>query len=97
MKTISLKQYGHFLSGSSLPLKIIADVRGSEELILDFAGIIACNQAFLNELFQRIEAVGLKLRDVKIVGLENATVKKLVEAERTRFIQITSMPATSNG
>jgi hypothetical protein len=97
MKTISLKKYGHFLSGRSLPLKIIADVSDSEELALDFAGVIGCNQSFLNELFQRIEAVGLKLRDVIIVGLENATIEKLVEAERSRFIQITSMPATSNG
>lgn len=59
---------------------------------LDFSGVAACNQSFLNQLFQDIEAAGFKLAEVKVVGMETTTVKSLVEAERTRFIQITTMP-----
>jgi hypothetical protein len=92
MKVIFLKQYGHFLSGRSLPKKIVAELNGEAEVTLDFSGVSACNQSFLNQLFQDIEAAGFKLADIKMVGMETAPVKSLVEAERTRFIQITTMP-----
>ena len=57
-----------------------------------FSGVSACNQSFLNGLFQDIEAAGFKLAEITMVGMETAPVKSLVEAERTRFIQITTMP-----
>jgi hypothetical protein len=91
MKIIFLKKYGHFLSGRSLPKKIVAELNGEAGVTLDFSGVSACNQSFLNELFQDIEAAGFKLAEVKVVGMETTTVKSLVEAERTRFIQITTM------
>ena len=92
MKIIFLKKYGHFLSGRSLPKKIVAELNGEAGVTLDFSGVSACNQSFLNQLFQDIEAAGFKLAEVKVVGVETTTVKSLVEAERTRFIQITTMP-----
>jgi hypothetical protein len=92
MKIIFLKKYGHFLSGRSLPKKIVAELNGEARVTLDFSGVSACNQSFLNELFQDIEAAGFKLAEVKVVGMETTTVKSLVEAERTIFIQITTMP-----
>jgi phosphoribosylaminoimidazole (AIR) synthetase len=92
MKIISLKQYGHFLSGRSLPKKIVADLNGEAEVTLDFSGVSACNQSFLNELFQGIESAGFKLATIQMVGMETATVKSQVETERARFIHITTMP-----
>jgi anti-anti-sigma regulatory factor len=91
MKIVFLKQYGHFLSGRSLPQKIVAELKGQAEVTLDFSGVSACNQSFLNGLFQEIEAAGFKLADIKMVGMETAPVRTLVEAERTRFIQITTI------
>ncbi len=67
MKVIFLKQYGHFLSGRSLPKKIVAELNGEAEVTLDFSGVSACNQSFLNGLFQDIEAAGFKLADIKMV------------------------------
>jgi STAS-like domain of unknown function (DUF4325) len=96
MKIIFLKHYGHFLSGRSLPKKIVAELNGEAEVTLDFSGVSACNQSFLNELFQDIEAAGFKLADIRMVGMETATVKSLVETERARFIQITTMPIGAN-
>ena len=92
MKVIFLKKYGHFLSGRSLPKKIVAELNGEAEVTLDFSGVSACNQSFLNGLFQDIEAAGFKLAEITMVGMETSTVKTLVEAERTRFIRITTMP-----
>jgi hypothetical protein len=94
MKTIFLKKYGHFLSGRSLPKKIVAELNGEAEVTLDFSGVSACNQSFLNELFQDIEAAGFKLVDIKMVGMETAPIQTLVETERTRFIQITTVHAS---
>jgi hypothetical protein len=90
MKVIFLKKYGHFLSGRSLPKKIVAELNGEAEITLDFSGVSACNQSFLNQLFQDIEAAGFKLADIKMVGMESAPLKSLVDTERTRFIQITT-------
>jgi len=57
MTTVKLAQFGHFLSGRSLPRKIVDDaIVDGGEVVLDFTGVTACNQSFVNELFQRLEA-----------------------------------------
>ena len=38
MKIIFLKKYGHFLSGRSLPKKIVAELNGEAGVTLDFSG-----------------------------------------------------------
>ena len=90
MTTIRLKQYGHFLSGRSLPQKILSEVMIDNVIKLDFSGVSACNQSFVNELFQCIEARGIKLSTVEIIGLDTSNLQNIVGVERARFIQITA-------
>ena len=59
MTTIRLKQYGHFLSGRSLPQKILSEVMIDNVIKLDFSGVSACNQSFVNELFNALKLEAL--------------------------------------
>ena len=91
MTTVKLAKFGHFLSGRSLPQKIVDDavVDGGGEVALDFTGVAACNQSFVNELFQRLEAKSVPLSAVKLLGMDSKPLRDTVEAEHARYIRIT--------
>ncbi len=91
MSKIDLRKFGHFLSGRTLPRQIMSEVEvdNASDVVLDFQGIVACNQSFLNELFQQLEAKRIKLNLIKIVGMESETLREMVERERSRYLQIT--------
>ncbi len=74
------------------PVTVFIGVRwvdNASDVVLDFQGIVACNQSFLNELFQQLEAKRIKLNLIKIVGMESETLREMVERERSRYLQIT--------
>ena len=99
MKVIQLGKYGHFLSGRRLPHRILSELPDDDgrEVTLDFAGVSGCNQAFVNELFQRLVERGVVVAAVKLTGMDNDnTLRHIVEAERDRYLSITKA-SRSNG
>jgi len=70
MNKILFSKYGTFLSGRSLSTEIISKEKINPLLPieLDFHGIPAANQSFLNQLFLDLAHLGFSWKDLVIVN-----------------------------
>lgn len=83
MNNILFSKYGTFLSGRSLPKEIVAEAGLSRHssVTLDFKGIPAANQSFLNQLFLELSALGFKREDLIIVNDETTALTSRINEQ----------------
>jgi hypothetical protein len=81
---VKLSKYGEFLSGRSLPSRIIREEKErllSKPVYIDFADIPLVNQSFLSQLFFELSKMGFDQSDLIFQNVSDQGIQTRIDQQ----------------